>query len=116
MAGNLKLIGGVDIDGRYGDQKQAKGIANTFIRYRAAHDTWAKEAASDEDFFYGRQWTQDQIAKLEQQRDEAVQGVLTPEQAEKVKKLVDEGKAKRGATAKRKKGEAAPNAADSASN
>lgn len=59
---------------------------------------------------------QDQIAKLEQQRDEAVQGVLTPEQAEKVKKLVDEGKAKRGATVKRKKGEGTPSPSAAASN
>ena len=59
---------------------------------------------------------QDQIAKLEQQRDEAVQGILTPEQAEKVRKLVEDGKAKRGATGTRKKGGSAPGAADSASN
>ncbi len=60
---------------------------------------------------------QDQIATLEKQRDEAVQAVLTPEQAEKVKKLVDEGKAKRADATKRKKGGAAePSANESAAN
>lgn len=46
---------------------------------------------------------QDKIAEMEKKRDEDVRGVLTPEQAEKVKQLVDSAKTKRLESSKRKK-------------
>lgn len=46
---------------------------------------------------------QDKIAELEKKREEDVQGILTPEQAEKVKQLVESAKSKRSEASKRKK-------------
>lgn len=46
---------------------------------------------------------QDQIAVLEKRRDEEVQSVLTPEQADKVKQLVDDARSKRAEATKKKK-------------
>jgi flagellar motility protein MotE (MotC chaperone) len=46
---------------------------------------------------------QDKIAELEKKREEDVQGILTPEQAEKVKQFVENAKSKRTEASKRKK-------------
>ncbi len=54
---------------------------------------------------------QDQIVELERKRAAEVQSVLTPEQAEKVRQLVETAKTKRSEGAKKKKPAAAESAA-----
>lgn len=53
MAGAVKLWNGT-----------ADRVRKTFLDYQSERETWAKEAANDEDFFSGRQWTKSEIKQL----------------------------------------------------
>lgn len=64
MANQLIQAGGA-IPANVSERDRAEKIVQLYHRARAPHDAWAKEAAADEDFFYGKQWTPEQVAKLE---------------------------------------------------